>query len=326
MRVGKSPTRKTTTKQELHDITCTMLVHIPNTIGYYEQRIEIFDACIRSMVKNAGVEHNVIVFDNASCTEAADKIDDLQEEGIIDVVVRSRVNIGKPSAMRWLFWIAPGEIIAYSDDDMFFLPGWLDESIKVLEHFPNVGCVSAYPFRPQAQVVENLNVSTLKWAEEHAVVTREDHIPEWWNRLTILGVGRDWNEYVKMSGDLLEYVVEYEGMKALIQGHHCQFIGRRVNLISVPDGGTDKLMGNMLLFDKLMDNMGLLRLNTYGGYAMHVGNIIDPDMFKLMRREGFAVNLGVIRKPPMGSRIIMKMRPLLEPIYEWLYWSLSRTK
>ena len=329
MRIGKAPTRKVHMEYKPEEITCAILVHIPNLLGYYEQRLDIFKACLLSMTQNAGIPHQMLVFDNASCKEVSDEISKLQREGIIDIVVRLNENVGKYWAMRWLFWIAPGKVIAYTDDDMLFFPGWLEESMSILSHFPNVGCVSVYPFRPQGQVQHLTCKSTIEWAEKNATLTRDRVIPEWWDKMTIQSVGRSWDEYIAKSSEDQEYIVEYEGKKAIIQGHHCQFIGYKANLLKIPQVATDQLMGNCLSFDHMMDQGGFLRLNTYGGYAMHIGNIIDPDLWSVMRKIGIKDNnIGHVRTPPVGSWFVLKIKPLkkiLESMYEWLYWSLSRT-
>jgi hypothetical protein len=46
-----------------------------------------------------------------------------------------------------MFNASPGEIIAYSDDDVLFLPGWLDEHLKLLETYPKVGLVTGFYIR-----------------------------------------------------------------------------------------------------------------------------------------------------------------------------------
>lgn len=305
-----------------------MLVHIPNMSGYYRQRYEIFKASLESMIKHADYPHTVLVFDNASCTAVAEEINELQRQGVIDVVIRTKHNVGKYWGMRWIFWASPGKVVAYSDDDMFFFPGWLKESMNVLETYPDVGCVSAYPFRPQGQVRDKLNTATIEWAEANATVWEARHIPPDWDKQSCESVGRDWEAYQEETKDLKELIVEYKDVKAMIQGHHCQFIGYKNILATLPAVPTAQLMGQLLNFDHLMNSRGFLRLNTYAGRAMHMGNVIDPTMFALMRQFGIKGDIGILYRPPLGSWLVLKIKPLrwlLEHLYEWLYWSLSRT-
>ncbi len=60
----------------------------------------------------------------------------------VDDLLLSQRNIGKIDALRILFNAAPGEIIAYNDDDIFFYPGWLEAHLEILDSFPKAGMVS----------------------------------------------------------------------------------------------------------------------------------------------------------------------------------------
>jgi hypothetical protein len=168
----------------------------------------------------------------------------------------------------------------------------------------------------------------MKWAQENALVWEDRIIPLDWDQASCASVGRDWNQYQKETKEIKEMLVEYKDVKALIQGHHCQFTGYKNVLAVLPATKTGKLMGDLLQFDQIMDMRGFLRLNTFEGYAMHMGNIIDPSLFKVIRSMDINVNIGYLLKPPIGSWFIMKskiLRTILEFIYEKLYWALSRT-
>ena len=49
-----------------------------------------------------------------------------------------------------------GEIIAYTDSDVLFSPKWLSGSVEILETFPNVGMVTARPFRTPPEFYNQL--------------------------------------------------------------------------------------------------------------------------------------------------------------------------
>ena len=88
-----------------------------------------------------------MVFDNGSCRETQDYLRGLQEQGQIQYLVLSDKNLGKGGAWNILLSGAPGEIIAYTDSDAYFYPGWLSRSVQLLETYPRVGMVTARPFR-----------------------------------------------------------------------------------------------------------------------------------------------------------------------------------
>ena len=82
--------------------------------------------------------------------------------GKIDFLILSSQNIGKIGALQVMLKAAPGEIIAYCDDDVFFLPGWLERHLEVIDTYPNVGAVTGMYIKPHMK--EGIS-STLKFAE-----------------------------------------------------------------------------------------------------------------------------------------------------------------
>ena len=81
--------------------------------------------------------------------------------------------MGKGGAWNVMLAGAPGEIIAYTDADVLFSPNWLARSVEILKTFPNVGMVTARPFRTQPEFYE----STLKWARDNAKLKEGQFIP-----------------------------------------------------------------------------------------------------------------------------------------------------
>ncbi len=90
------------------------------------------------------------MFDNGSCESVVDYLVELRQAGQIDCLMLSQRNLGKIDALRILFNAAPGEVIAYNDDDILFYPGWLEAHLEVLQLFPQVGMVSGAPVRNAA--------------------------------------------------------------------------------------------------------------------------------------------------------------------------------
>src|SRR5690606_6396251 len=65
--------------------------------------------------------------------------------GEIDLLHLSSRNLRKLGALDHLLRTAPGDVIAYADSDVLFLPGWLERSLAVLAAFPEAGQVPAPP-------------------------------------------------------------------------------------------------------------------------------------------------------------------------------------
>ena len=85
--------------------------------------------------------------DNGSGPETVRALHELKETGTSRLLVLSESNLGKGGAWNFIFDAAPGEILAYSDSDALFYPGWLSSSVELLEAFPNAGMITARPFR-----------------------------------------------------------------------------------------------------------------------------------------------------------------------------------
>ncbi len=145
MRVGKAPTRLQKIEYRPARVTICVLVFIPEEFGYYQQRLDILKVCLASIVNNTPPKtYDLLVFDNGSCREVVDYLRSLHEQRIVQYLFLSRSNIGVANAQKIMLHAAPGEIIAYSDDDVFFHPGWLEAHLEILETFPRVGMVSGY--------------------------------------------------------------------------------------------------------------------------------------------------------------------------------------
>jgi glycosyltransferase involved in cell wall biosynthesis len=145
MRVGKAPTRLQRIEYRPRPVTICMPVFIPEQFGYYQQRLDILKICVRSIVSHTSPEtYDLLVFDNGSCPKVVDYLQSLHEQGIIQYLFFSRSNVGVANATRIMLHAAPGEIIAFSNDDVFFHPGWLEAHLEVLETFPRTGMVSGF--------------------------------------------------------------------------------------------------------------------------------------------------------------------------------------
>lgn len=63
--------------------------------------------------------------------------------GDIDGLILLPPQYRKLNAWRMLFEAAPGDLVAYSDDEVFFEAGWLDAQLEIPDTYPRVGMVSA---------------------------------------------------------------------------------------------------------------------------------------------------------------------------------------
>lgn len=266
-RVGNNPKKLESSDARLHKLVLACVTHLPNLEGYHAERLEVVQTCLRTMREGAKLEHSLTVWDNGSCPQLRDW---LQYEFKPDVLILSP-NVGKTTARTALFRLAhPKAIVSYSDDDMLFYDNWLAPQIELLEHFPNVSCVTGYPVRTSFRWgTEN----TQEWARRNGKLETGRFIPDEWEDDFAVSVGRTPQQHRQGTARDFEYRVTYKGKQAYCTSHHCQFIGyaERVGMILQYDG---RAMADEKPLDLALDAIGL-RLATIERHTRHIGNILD---------------------------------------------------
>ena len=166
MRKGQNPAKFVKDVARPERITVALLNYIPFLSGFYAETLDVLKVSLESMRKDPGLPFDLMVFDNGSCEEVREYLVNEKEEGRIQYLILSEKNMGKGGAWNMMLTGAPGEIIAYTDSDVLFSPNWLSRSVEILETFPNVGMVTARPFRTPPEFYE----TTLKWARDNATL------------------------------------------------------------------------------------------------------------------------------------------------------------
>ena len=161
MRKGQNPAKFVKDVARPERITAALLNYIPFLSGFYADQLEVLKVCLDSIRESADLPYDLLVFDNASCEEARQYLLDEHQAGKIQFLILSEKNLGKGGAWNMILAGSPGEIIAYTDSDAYFYPGWLSRSVQLLETFPKVGMVTARPFRTK----EEFYTSTLEWGK-----------------------------------------------------------------------------------------------------------------------------------------------------------------
>lgn len=268
MRIGSNPLHDDKVGQ-LSPIVLAVITHLPEQKGYHEKRLEVVQTCIRSMTKD--LNHSLVVWDNGSCAALRNWIRQLQP----DIFIESR-NIGKITARTSLFKMLPPQtIIALSDDDILFYPGWLDAQLQVLDTYPNVSTVTGNPIRTSFRWgCEN----TIKWLREYGNLEVGKFIPEQYEKDFCVSIGRDYNRHKQNTVNDFDYRGCYNNVYAYGTSHHCQFVSvaGRVSKAMVYDNSA---MGDEKPFDIAMDKIGL-RLSTVKRYSRHIGNVIHDELRK----------------------------------------------
>ena len=293
MRKGQNPAKFVKDVARPERITVALLNYIPFLSGFYAETLDVLKISLESMRKDAGLPFDLMVFDNGSCHEVRDFLVKEKEEGRIQYLILSEKNMGKGGAWNIMLTGAPGEIIAYTDSDVLFSPNWLSRSVEILETFPNVGMVTARPFRTPPEFYE----STLKWARENATLENGQFIP--WNTFLEfnLSLGQAEEENKKVYAETKDWRIQYKGVTAMAGASHWQFTAYKSTLQGFLPFDMDKPMGQVRQLDKRMNDAGLLRLMVSDPLAMNMSNTLG-----YLRGELKAQ--GAKRKVSFGKRVL----------------------
>lgn len=272
MRVGNNPLKINVAPDRLQDVVLTCITHLPNQIGYHAERFEVVRTCLTSMRMGARRAHTLMVWDNGSCPELRDWLQNVFKP---DVLILSG-NVGKNTARTSLFGMVKADsIVTFSDDDMYFYDNWLNPQIELLQNFPNVASVSGYPVRTSFRWG---NENTLNWAKMNGTLECQRFMPEQWERDFCLSIGRDYEAHRQTTATENDYRVTYQGRQAYCTSHHCQFIGNAGTLNKVKVYDTLAL-GSERNYDIALDKLGL-RLSTTKRLTRHIGNVIHDELRK----------------------------------------------
>jgi hypothetical protein len=282
-RIGVNPARGKTSDYHPAQVTVAVLTYIPDLSGYFEERLQILKLVLASLRANTSVPYDLIVFDNHSCEQVVAYLREQQRAGFIDYLFLSGQNIGKIGALRILFEAVPGEIVAYSDDDILFYPGWLEAHLEILKAFPKAGMVSGVPLRNAAGHARRSLEALTSASAPGLTILHERRIPDEWERDWAISTGRDPDKYPAETRDQMDLVLRSQASggeivcEAIGSANHFQFVApKRLILQALPDEWSGKLMGHMIELDEAIDNLGYLRLSTTNRYTRHLGNKLDP--------------------------------------------------
>ena len=316
MRKGQNPAKFVKDVARPEQITVALLNYIPFLSGFYAETLDVLKVSLESMCKDAGLPFDLMVFDNGSCPEVRDFLVKEKEEGRIQYLILSEKNMGKGGAWNVMLAGAPGEIIAYTDADVLFSPKWLSRSVEILETFPNVGMVTARPFRTPPEFYE----FTLKWARDNATLEEGQFIP-WETFLEFnLSLGQTEEENRKVYAETRDWRIVYKGVTAVAGASHWQFTAYKSTLQQFLPFDMDKPMGQVRQLDKRMNDAGLLRLMVPDPLAMNMSNTLGylrgelgREKVKSKKKIGFArrlLEVGLVKKMLLA---------VYNKIFSWYY-------
>ncbi len=275
MRVGQNPAKSIEQVPQPEKITVAIVTYIPFLSGYYARSLDVLKVCLNSLWENTQSPHDLLVYDNASCEEVRDFLQQAHQGKQIQYLVLTDKNTGKGGAWNFIFQAAPGEFIAYADSDVRFFPGWLERSLEILDAFPQAGMVTARPMRTP----ETFYTNTLAWAKETPQVTLENgkFIPWDVYRQHVLSLGTSEEQAREWFASRSDWKVTHKGVEAYIGAAHFQFTARKSILQQFLPFNMDRPMGQVRSLDDRLNNAHYLRLTTCEPLVRHMGNQIESD-------------------------------------------------
>lgn len=301
-RIGQNPAKFVKDVAKPAKITVAVLNYIPFLSGFYAEMDGVLKACLQSIYQTKFDEpFDILVFDNGSCDEIKQFLLQEQAEGRIQYLFLSEKNLGKGGAWNMIFDGAPGEIIAYADNDCLFTPEWLEKSVRILETYPHTGMVTARPFRTNSDIY----TATLKWADENGETDHEqgDLIPFDVFREFDLSLGQSEDEIAAHYQETTDHRLTYHGVKAMVGASHWQFTAYKRVLAEFLPFRMDRPMGQVRQLDTRMNEKGYLRLMTEIPCAMNMSNTLDNSVQRTENqkaRKHTAAEIPIVKKVLLG--------------------------
>ncbi len=299
MRKGQNPVKQLTQVAKPQRITAAILNHIPFLDGFYSDMLKVLELSLASLREDPGLPFDLLVFDNGSCQEVRTFLLSEFNKGNIQYLILSDKNMGKGGAWNVMLQAAPGEIIAFADNDVLYYPNWLRESIKILDGCPNIGMVTSRPFHTKPELYS----AVTQWAAGDLDVRIESgqFVDPQWNREFLQSIGRS-EEEIRQDIIQPDVKVTYKGLTTFAGASHWQFLAWKHVLQEFLPVDLSKPLGQVLRLDEMINEKGYFRLMTSEPYTMNLSNSVELPGYSQSyetKKVQRIVDLPIIKAPLM---------------------------
>jgi len=325
MRLGYND-RKVHSPLQPARITAAVVTFVPEEVGYFQDRLTVIKLSLVSLVKHADLPIDLMVFDNGSCPAVVHYLRSLKDQGIIQYLILSSKNVGLPGAYRIIAGAAPGEIIAFGNDDVFYLPNWLSRQVEILDTFPDVGLVSGFYLRTTHPRIAQLAVE--KGLEIRAVPAPDEWLDEFCRDASYESheayyKAQQWQGWT----DLQDRLITSNGISAYAGGVCWQAVFRKEimnQLLPQDDPKNHGFPSYDSYFHAEIIRHGYLRLSAPQRLVRHIGNVVTPEIAELAAQFGIEtrVTWSEAEVPFISKRALTRFVPIrlgIKKLCNYLY-------
>jgi hypothetical protein len=262
----------------------------------------------------------VTLISNASCPEIERLLLDRKSD-LFDQVNLNRTNRGKIDGLLPAARGALEEVVVFSDCDVLFRPGWLEEILRVFSIFPEAASVT--PIASPRRYFYETRTTLLDAALKREIGVKRRMPDADFDRITERSAHPDMQLRFR-SGQV---TVSRNGYDAGIAGGHQCMAFRSEMLLRLPLAPCRALLephADRDYLDRPPDLQGYWRLSTTRHFAFHMGNVPTPWMQEVAG-ETFQPQPPPLPLPPLRKPLVGRLPyPVRRKLGRVVHWTISR--
>lgn len=275
MRSGFNPNKDQLQKSSGFTHQVLIPVYIPKHEDYFKDSFEVLKCCLESLEKTVHRSTFITVVNNGSSLKVRAYLDELLAKGKIHELIHS-TNIGKINAILKGLSGHDLELVTIADADVFFCSGWQEATYDIFKAFPKAGAVAPLSFPTFLKYYTapiwadhwssgRLNFEPVKDPESLQAFAKSIGNSNFYNDAHLEKQLVLTNGEVKAGVGSGHFVNTYRG--ALFDPPAGKYSPYQL-------GGDSETV----FVDQPVMDSGLYRLATLNGYALHMGNTLEPWM------------------------------------------------